>query len=575
MNSRFSIWGKKKWVSAGFVALSLVCTASSHAATLAYPGSAPCDTTLQACINGANSGDEIQIATNNLINESIISTNSITLTAAPGFQPQIGSGNINNPQTLFFNDNQAVSINLDHINFNGASLEFDFSHPHLGVDQVTVTNCTLTNNASTNQAGIFIDATVDNNVLIQGNKIITSPKGITYNYRLSNPGNSTITIIANEITSADPAINSLGVETNGAGVGNAQINIYNNIFHSLAKLPSGPPAAIVIGYSNIIGSPNAVTTVANIVNNTIDNIYHLGVATYSSFGTDQTTINLYNNAITNTPEGVVFPSAATPQLIINNDNNFFFNSNEFFGGYSPGPHTVLSSANSDPLYVDPAADDYRLQANSPLINKGDNNPPDGLPSTDFEGKNRIINGIVDIGAIEYGQGVADLAITEVAFPDAVEVGQDITYVLTVTNNGPEAALNVVLTDNLPSQVAFVNALSNQGTCSGAPQLSCSLGILAKGESALVTVIVTASANGSVSNTVNVRSDDFDPNTANNTASSSTTVNAAGTNNGGSNSVSGGGGCSLNPSVKDGNLLQLGVFFFPLALLFRQKRKASL
>ncbi len=37
------------------------------AATLTYPGAAPCATTLQSCIDGAASGDTIEIASSNAI----------------------------------------------------------------------------------------------------------------------------------------------------------------------------------------------------------------------------------------------------------------------------------------------------------------------------------------------------------------------------------------------------------------------------------------------------------------------------------------------------------------------------
>ncbi len=47
------------------VPVALVALATpAWSATLTYPGAAPCNTTLQACITGAASGDVVEIATN-------------------------------------------------------------------------------------------------------------------------------------------------------------------------------------------------------------------------------------------------------------------------------------------------------------------------------------------------------------------------------------------------------------------------------------------------------------------------------------------------------------------------------
>jgi Right handed beta helix region len=53
----------------------------------------------------------------------------------------------------------------------------------------------------------------------------------------------------------------------------------------------------------------------------------------------------------------------------------------------------------DPLFVQPAAGNYRLAAGSPCLNSGSNTAP-SLPATDIEGKARIQDQIVDMGAYE-------------------------------------------------------------------------------------------------------------------------------------------------------------------------------
>lgn len=53
--------------------------------------------------------------------------------------------------------------------------------------------------------------------------------------------------------------------------------------------------------------------------------------------------------------------------------------------------------NVDPLFIDPTAAKYHLQAGSPMIDAGTNV---GVPVTDFEGETRLSGAAVDIGADE-------------------------------------------------------------------------------------------------------------------------------------------------------------------------------
>src|SRR5207244_426595 len=63
--------------------------AADAAALLTFPGAAPCNTTLQACITGASAGDTIQIATNGPIAESPNVPKSLTIQPAAGFVPVV------------------------------------------------------------------------------------------------------------------------------------------------------------------------------------------------------------------------------------------------------------------------------------------------------------------------------------------------------------------------------------------------------------------------------------------------------------------------------------------------------
>jgi uncharacterized repeat protein (TIGR01451 family) len=120
---------------------------------------------------------------------------------------------------------------------------------------------------------------------------------------------------------------------------------------------------------------------------------------------------------------------------------------------------------------------------------------------------------------------ADLSITKSDSPDPVTVGGSLTYTITVKNNGPSGATGVTMTDSLPGSVTFVSATPSQGNCTGTATVTCSLGSLSNGGSATVTIVVTPTQAGGISNTATVGANEADPDTSNNSATQPTTVNA--------------------------------------------------
>jgi uncharacterized repeat protein (TIGR01451 family) len=86
---------------------------------------------------------------------------------------------------------------------------------------------------------------------------------------------------------------------------------------------------------------------------------------------------------------------------------------------------------------------------------------------------------------------ADLSVDKTDSPDPVAEGEELTYTITVSNAGPDAAQDTTLTDVLPESVTFVSATASQGECSGTTTVTCDLGTIANGEPATVTIKVTA------------------------------------------------------------------------------------
>ncbi|HCX32071.1 MAG TPA: hypothetical protein DHU55_20230 [Blastocatellia bacterium] len=120
----------------------------------------------------------------------------------------------------------------------------------------------------------------------------------------------------------------------------------------------------------------------------------------------------------------------------------------------------------------------------------------------------------------------DLSVTKSVSPNPGQVGVNLSYRVTVTNNGPAAATNVSLADTLPSGVTFDSSSSTLGLCSGTGPVTCAIGNLGVNATAIVTIVVAPTAQGQIVNSATASASESDFDTSNNTASISTLIQAA-------------------------------------------------
>jgi uncharacterized repeat protein (TIGR01451 family) len=114
---------------------------------------------------------------------------------------------------------------------------------------------------------------------------------------------------------------------------------------------------------------------------------------------------------------------------------------------------------------------------------------------------------------------ADLFITKTPSANPATVGDSLSYVFTVGNSGPNSAPGVIMSDQLPAEVSLVSVSPSQGTCNLA--ITCRLGTIAPNATATVTIVVTPTKSGHISNTATVFADVVDSNTTNNSATQTT------------------------------------------------------
>lgn len=162
--------------------------------------------------------------------------------------------------------------------------------------------------------------------------------------------------------------------------------------------------------------------------------------------------------------------------------------------------------------------------------------PPGTPSATVFQNNVTITSTNDPNA-ENNQSSAVVTVSSVDLsivksgPATAVAGSNVTYTITVSNFGPDAADNVNFTDPLPAGATFVSLAQNTGpvaSCStpavgSGGTASCNFAQITSGTSAQFTLVVKAGASTPMNNTASVTTDSFDTNTANNSSTASTTI----------------------------------------------------
>jgi uncharacterized repeat protein (TIGR01451 family) len=138
-------------------------------------------------------------------------------------------------------------------------------------------------------------------------------------------------------------------------------------------------------------------------------------------------------------------------------------------------------------------------------------------------------GGIDAFVLKIAGEKADVQLDKSDAPDPVIAGSPLSYTLTVVNNGPSVATDVVLTDVLPASTTLVSVSAGQGTCGdAAAAVTCELGSLAAGANAIVTIVVTPNtASPALTNTAQIAAREPDPSSGNNHATTVTLVHPAG------------------------------------------------
>ncbi|PWK18768.1 putative repeat protein (TIGR01451 family)/gliding motility-associated-like protein [Arcicella aurantiaca] len=117
--------------------------------------------------------------------------------------------------------------------------------------------------------------------------------------------------------------------------------------------------------------------------------------------------------------------------------------------------------------------------------------------------------IINVG--KTNSTVADVAVVMTSDKTTAKVGENVNFLLTLTNNGPATAKQVVLTNSIPTGMTFVSSSTGQTLTSGA--VIVSLDSLEKGQTKTYAYVAKMNVKSNVTNTVSVSSllDNVGPN----------------------------------------------------------------
>ena len=172
--------------------------------------------------------------------------------------------------------------------------------------------------------------------------------------------------------------------------------------------------------------------------------------------------------------------------------------------FDPRPGTFPDTGSNTPREI-------KVEDGEPI---GDKMPIDPVrPGYEFDGwydddtkidEDTVIDG--DVNAVARWKALPNLSISKSANVSQVEVGNNVVYTITLTNNGTAAATGIVITESLPG-VWGTGSASNYSVNGNV----LTLANLAAGGTFTITYTVTATANmlGTLANTVSVTSNEGD------------------------------------------------------------------
>lgn len=421
--------------------------------------------TIQSGVSALKPGDTLLIR-GGTYSEKVTIPNSgssdglITVKNYPGEKVIISGANTAGANLTISNKSYIRIEGLDLCNNSGNDTPKGISISGAGTDIQIVNNKVYGITSSSNAHGIAVygtnSTTPVTNLLIEGNEIYDCKLGQSESLVLN--GNVTkFKVINNKIHDNDNiGIDFIGYEgTAGSGEtdrardGLCAGNIVYNI--SSKNNPTyndyGADGIYVDGGKNIIIEGNYVRncdigielasehkgkTTDNITvrNNLILDCTNYAALVFGGASTSNgtaTNIKIYNNTVYNADTALVVANANSSTNEVK--NNIFNKANTVIEG-NKGNNIIENNMTLNAQFVNPSSGDFELKEGSPCIDAG---VSVDAGTHDYNRKARIINGIIDIGCLEYVARNSDDSAPVSQAPVAQPPQSNLTVTLTIGN----------------------------------------------------------------------------------------------------------------------------------------------
>jgi hypothetical protein len=374
------------------LALTLLLCAGGAQAAIWPSAAAPCNGTLQACINGTAAGGAVLIRSSATINEELVINKSFSLFAAPGYRPKLATSRSvaasAPPGTSYFLEIRGIDLTLGRLTANASgATDATITLERVNVEQgvfaasievvggsgtltLDISNCRIrkpANVAEPGQRAIGIAALGSQaRVTLLHNRIDIDESNAGAAIRLRTSGNTYFNAVGNDIRGRNFMAGINAVQMGAGSVLNA--NFLSNVVRGQAGGIESPGALSIkvdAGTARVVMRHNTLVRNQN-------GIALSGAGSLAASSVDRNIIAWNTN-------GLTIPPSQQGQVSV--DNNLFHanGSNAYIGG----------SANlaADPQLI--SSQNLRPAAGSPALGAGTFastvNPLVTLPELDADG----------------------------------------------------------------------------------------------------------------------------------------------------------------------------------------------